>query len=230
MGSFPTPKGGLPGCRGDLWMLAGRSPMSTLEGSVLSTRGSPGHGAWTGKQGAPHLVAQHEPVAVGLGDLVPAHQHAAGGGGQRRHVGGAGGRHWGRREGKEGLRTQRGPRSGQVEGVQGRNGGAVPKQQTMMMFTATVMLLAPERHTCCFWHEVSPCDPRSDSRQDEPALPASAAVGVQAGGARWEGSHHLKGVRKKPQGTRHVRTHEGCLQAGSTYSVGFPLPGPCERL
>ena len=160
MGSFPTPKGGLPGCRGDLWMLAGRSPVSTLEGSVLSTRGSPGQGAWTGKQGAPHLVAQHEPVAVGLGDFVPAHQHAAGGGGQRRHVGGAGGRHWGRREGEEGLRTQRGPRSGRVEGVQGRNGGAVPKQQTMMMFTATVMLLAPERHTCCFWHEVSPCDPR----------------------------------------------------------------------
>ena len=96
IGSFPTPKGGLSGCRGDLWMPAGRCPVSTLEGRVLGARSSPGRGAWTGKQGAPHLVAQHEPVAVGLGDLAPAHQHAAGGGGQRRHVGGAGGGHWGR--------------------------------------------------------------------------------------------------------------------------------------
>lgn len=112
MGSFPTPKGGLSGCHGDLWMLAGRFPGSTLEGRVLGAKGSPGWGAWTGKQGAPHLVAQHEPVAVGLGDLAPAHQHAAGGGGQRRHVGGAGGRHWGGGRGKEALRTQRGPRSG----------------------------------------------------------------------------------------------------------------------
>lgn len=50
------------------------------------------------------------------------------------------------------------------------------------------------------------------------------------GGAQWEGSRHLKGVRRKPQGTRHVRMDEGCLQAGSAYSVGVPLPGPCERL
>ena len=77
--------------------------MSNLEGSVLGARGSPGLGAWTGKQGAPHLVAQHKPVAVGLGDLVPAHQHAAGGGGQRRHVGGPGGRHWGRGERGEAM-------------------------------------------------------------------------------------------------------------------------------
>lgn len=55
-------------------------------------------------------------------------------------------------------------------------------------------------------------------------------MGVRAGGAWWEGSHHLKGVRKKPEGTHHMWTDEGCLQAGSTYSEGVPLPGSCEPL
>ena len=115
-------------------------------------------------------------------------------------------------------------------GSPGKERGCSPQTAN---YPATVMLLAPEHHTCCFWREVNPCDPRSDSRQDEPALPASAAAGGAGGvggGAWWEGSHHLKGVRKKPQGIRHVRMGEGCLQAGSTYSVGVPLPGPCERL
>ena len=62
-----------------------------------------------------------------------------------------------------------------------------------------------------------------------PVQPQGVQVGWR-GGAWWEGSHHLKGVRKKPQGIRHVRTGEGCLQAGSTYTVGVPLPRPCERL
>lgn len=44
--------------------------------------------------GRAHLVAQDEAVAVCLGDVAPSDQHAAGGGGQRRHVAGARRGHW----------------------------------------------------------------------------------------------------------------------------------------
>lgn len=98
-----SPMAGLPGCHGDQWKGSQTSRVSILEGRDLGPRGSRGPGTLDGEGGGQpqpppalgsgtHLVTQHEPIAVGLGDRVPAYQHAAGGGGQGRHVGGARGR------------------------------------------------------------------------------------------------------------------------------------------
>ena len=48
------------------------------------------------------LVSEDESVAVGLRDVAPAHQDAAGGGGEGRHVGGTAGRHCDRKGAKKG--------------------------------------------------------------------------------------------------------------------------------
>ena len=46
------------------------------------------------------LVSEDESVAIGLRDVAPAHQDAAGGGGEGRHVGGTAGRHCSRKKDK----------------------------------------------------------------------------------------------------------------------------------
>lgn len=103
-GSLPTPQGGLSG---HPWVGSQTDSLRPLYKAGTWAPGvtRTGHLGWGSRAGAADrcplrsgtdLVAQHEPVAVTLGDRVPAHQHAAGGGGQRRHVGGARGGHWGR--------------------------------------------------------------------------------------------------------------------------------------
>lgn len=72
-------------------------------------------------------------------------------------------------------------------------------------YSVTMMPLAPECRRRCFWLQISfpVIPPQTNVRVRLHFLPAwQRGVGEGLG---WESSHHLKGVRKKPQSyTPHV--------------------------